>query len=604
MKRFLLIVLLFFSVIFVFSVNIEKAQELFLYYINNYDKQTNDQFLNDVKLLISKELPLYRFYKIWLVGSVEKTDVTKKVGDYLNVIYKQYQGTTDEERLARATFMSYLEAKLERKSFESSFIKASPNFNHFFNTYQNKVVFAARNYFTDLLAKHLGAKIDLPIEIDAPVYNFDFNYFPRYKEKGYDYELQYLASDPEFVKTFNKYLQILSENPETIEKQIGRYGGLLQRSIIKVIAGLKNNYSEIFSTIAPSHVSYWWIRWIVYALLILVTFFVLKKWSLTIFIISIIEIVYLFFGFDVLSNSSSTIYGLISVFGFISAILIFMRQKEILALVMSLLVILSFFVPTFYSKDLLMKNNVDFENSIFFEELVGDVLKDNYSRFSNIIKGLLTQSNSSIIETEDIVRRLAINTKNFQEKIQDPKYLSVNNFEQRIEDFKTIAKEFENYQIEENIRKRKYASFEKDVLKFTKKIAEISSKKFEDNFLQEITKKLNFEEVEPTVTKINDTLEKVEDMKSAPIKFYRTKYGLLAFMFLSIGMFLTSIKYKYDYVWYIAAIISTIFMLINPIEFIVQYGVPTLLVNYSMTIPIIVVPGIVMFLKRIIPHKG
>ena len=606
MKRFSLIIVLLLFVLAAFSLDIEKSQELFLQYVDDYDNSSANGFISVIKPLINKELPLYRFYKIWLVGSVEKSDVTKKVGDYLNVIYREFQGTEDEEKLARAAFMAYLEAKLERKGFESSFIKASPNFNQFFNSYQNKVILITRNYYTDLLAKHLGAKIDLPIDIEAPYYDFKFDYTPRYKESGYEFEIQALASNPEFVKTFNQYLQILSENPSTTEKKILRYGGLLQRSIIKVIAGLKNTYAEIFAKIAPNSYSFWWLRWVVYALLIVLTVFVFKhkSWNVTIILISLVEIVYLFLGFDILSNSASTIYGLISFFGFIVAGLIFIKQRRILASLMSLIVLISFLVPTYYSQDLVMKNNVDFENSIYFDELANDVLKDSYSKFSNIIKGLLTQSNSSIIETEDIVQRLKTNAKNFEEKIQDSKYMNVENFDRRIDDFKKVALEFENYRIEENIRKRKYRSFEGEILTFSKEIAKISSSKFENLFLEEINKKLNYDEVKPTLNKIKKTLDETNDMKRAPIKFYRTNYGLLTFIFVSIALFLTAVKFKYDFIWYIAALFSSILMFINPIEFIVQYGVPTIFVSYNLVIPLISIPAIVMLIRRIIPQKG
>lgn len=606
MKRFLLVVFLFLLSLSLFSLDIETSKTLFLQYIENYENPLNDDFLSAIKSLIDKELPLYRFYKIWLVGSVEKTEVTKKVGDYLNVIYEKYQGGSDEEKLARAAFMAYLEAKLERKNFESSFIKASPNFNQFFNSYQNKVVLIARNYFTDLLAKHLGADIDLPVDIDAPYYDFDFNYTPRYKVSGYEFEMQYLANDPEFVKTFNQYLKTLSENPSTIEKQILRYGGLLQRSIIKVIAGLKNIYSEIFAKIAPRDFNLWSLRWIFYIILIVLSLIIFKqkKWNFVIILISLVEILYLFLGFDYLSSSSSTIYGLVSLFGFISAGLIFLKQRNITALLMSFIVLLSFFIPTYYSPDLVMKNNLDFEDSIYFSELTNDVLKDNYSKFSNVVKGLLTQSNSSIIETEDIVRRLKTNALNFEKKIQDSKYLNVDNFDKRIEDFKNVALEFENYQIEENIRKRKYYSYEKEILDFAQKIAKISSEKFENLFLTEITKKLNYEEVKPTLNKIKIKLENIKDLENVPVKFYRTKYGLLTFVLVSIALFLTAVKFKYDFIWYIAALISSIFMLINPVEFIVQFGVPTIHITYKFVIPLILIPGIVMIIKKLIPYKG
>jgi hypothetical protein len=45
-------------------------------------------------------------------------------------------------------------------------------------------------------------------------------------------------------------------------------------------------------------------------------------------------------------------------------------------------------------------------------------------------------------------------------------------------------------------------------------------------------------------------------------------------------------------------------MIINPIEFIVQFGVPTIFVSYNLVIPLISIPAIVMLLRKIIPLKG
>jgi hypothetical protein len=182
--------------------------------------------------------------------------------------------------------------------------------------------------------------------------------------------------------------------------------------------------------------------------------------------------------------------------------------------------------------------------------------------------------------------------------------LNIENFDQRIDDFKKVALEFENYRIEENIRKRKYGSFEKQILTFSKEIARISSSKFENLFVEETNKKLNYDEVKPTLDKIKNTISETNDMERAPLKFYRAKYGLLTFVFISVALFLTSIKFKYDFIWYVAALLSSIFMIINPIEFIVQFGVPTIFVSYNLVIPLISIPAIVMLLRKIIPLKG
>ncbi|QTA37984.1 hypothetical protein JYK00_00020 [Thermosipho ferrireducens] len=600
MKHFVSVIIMVIFVTTIFGLDLQKAESIYLNYLEAYSKKLDEPFVNDIRPIIERELPLYRFYKIRLVGSVEKTDVTKKVGDYLNVIYRKFKGTSEEEQFARAAFFAYLEAILERKKFGPSFIKASPNFNQFFNSYQNKVIFAARSYFTDLLAAHLGADIELPYDIDAPHYNFEFNYKPRYKG-GYDYEIKYLTSSEELIKAFSSYVELLSKKkPEIIGKSIGRYGGLMQRNIIKVIAGLKNDYSEKIAEITPKAANFWWIRWFVYGGLLAIIFYMKKNWELILTLISISEIIYLFIAFDSLSTGNAALYGLISFFAFLSSIYIFFKNRRYLQFSMAILLLISLFVPTFFIKELVMANNSGFDNSVYYDTLFGDVVKDQYSKFSNIIKNLTSIVNSSIGETEDIVQRLKIRTKALDGKIKDENYMNVVSFEKRIFDVKNIEDELENYQIEEGIRYKQYKSSEKALKSFSKKLSRIVDEKFEADYLKELGKKLYYPEIQPTLSKIEETIKNVEDSKSAPATFIKEKWGIITFLTLSIAMFLSAVNFKQDVLWYVASIISGILMLINPLDFLVQYGVPILKVNYSFAIPIVLIPVVVLTIVRIL----
>lgn len=468
MKRIILLIFSLTIAVSLFSIDLEKSKELFLNYIKIFDNP-DDEFLLQVKNSIEKDLPLYRYYKIELVGSVEKTDVTKGVGDYLNVIYNSYVSKDYSKQLARAAFFAYLEAKLERKSFESSFIKSSPNFNQFFNNYQSKVIFAARNYISDLFAKHLGASdINLPYDIDAPYFDFNFEYKPKFTQKEFENEIKILLNDKEIVKKFNEYLELISKNPERITFFINRYTGLMQRNIIRNISNLKNYFSEYFAQNTPKNISYWWIRWLVY--IVIVTFFIkYKKWNLAIAIISIIEIIYLFVAFDILSNTDANIYGLIAFSTIIASSLIILKKGKIFNLVVLSLIIVSFFIPSFFTKSLNMKEQSSFQDSIYFNQLVQDVLKDKYSTFSNIVTKTLTIVNSSINNTESISNRISIISKELEKKVKTPEYKSIENFNDRIKDIENLKGEISNYIIEEQINKKQLNGAKKDIEKFSKK---------------------------------------------------------------------------------------------------------------------------------------
>ena len=604
MKRLIIFILIISLVISLFSIDIEKAKEKFLYYIENFDSSnTNDEFLLNIRDSIKNYLPIYRYYKIELVGSVEKTDVSKKIGDHLNVIYKQNISNDFNEQLARAAFFSYLEANLERKKFESSYIKSSTNFNTFFNSYQSKVIFAVRNYIADLFAKHLGANIDLPYDIDAPYYSFNFDYTPRFNNKDFLNEIENILKDSEIQKNFSTYLELIKKNPQKITLGINRYSGLLQRNIIKKVSSLKNEFADFFAKAAPKKVNFWWVRWIIY--IVLATLLIKhKKWNLLILLVSISEIVYLFFGFDILSNTDATIYGLLVFFSLITAIGISLKNKKIFENIILGILVLSFFIPSFYTSELHMSNIPEFESSAYFNELADDVLKDKYSKFSNITRDLTTIVNSSIIETEGIIKRLSINLNNFNQKIKEPEYKNVNNFDNRISDFKKLSLEFENYQIEENIRKKQFKRAENKLENFAKNLASLSSQRFEEEFLKELNYKLNFEEVKPTLEKIRQITSNTKDKVNMPIAFYKTKFGIITFILFGIGILLYSLKNKISIVWFIAATISSILMLINPITFIVQHGVPTLSISYNICIPILTIISILMVIKSSLTLKG
>ncbi|ABR29895.1 hypothetical protein SU69_00105 [Thermosipho melanesiensis] len=602
MKRIILLIFSLTIAVSLFSIDLEKSKELFLNYIKIFDNP-DDEFLLQVKNSIEKDLPLYRYYKIELVGSVEKTDVTKGVGDYLNVIYNSYVSKDYSKQLARAAFFAYLEAKLERKSFESSFIKSSPNFNQFFNNYQSKVIFAARNYISDLFAKHLGASdINLPYDIDAPYFDFNFEYKPKFTQKEFENEIKILLNDKEIVKKFNEYLELISKNPERITFFINRYTGLMQRNIIRNISNLKNYFSEYFAQNTPKNISYWWIRWLVY--IVIVTFFIkYKKWNLAIAIISIIEIIYLFVAFDILSNTDANIYGLIAFSTIIASSLIILKKGKIFNLVVLSLIIVSFFIPSFFTKSLNMKEQSSFQDSIYFNQLVQDVLKDKYSTFSNIVTKTLTIVNSSINNTESISNRISIISKELEKKVKTPEYKSIENFNDRIKDIENLKGEISNYIIEEQINKKQLNGAKKDIEKFSKKIAKFSSEKFENIFLKEFEKRVNFEEISPLIDTTKKIVASTKDLTNYRIYFYKTKYGIISFVLISVALFLYVLNNKNFIIWAISAFVSSIFMLINPIEFFVQKGVPTLNINYNFSIPILLLVSILILIKAI-PKKG
>ncbi|MGB9615637.1 MAG: hypothetical protein ACPL3B_09050, partial [Fervidobacterium sp.] len=158
-KRKVLAVLLLLCISFTFfALDLKQAED---YYKSFFESPS--PYGSYIKKLIYNDLPLYRFFKIYMVGSTEKSETTKRTGDYL-INLKPFDGVgTDEEKLARAIYLTYWEAKLNNRTIDVEIIKNSPIFNEFFSNYQIRVSDAFRNYTQDLVAYLLGVNVPLDL---------------------------------------------------------------------------------------------------------------------------------------------------------------------------------------------------------------------------------------------------------------------------------------------------------------------------------------------------------------------------------------------------------------------------------------------------------
>ncbi|MFN3691826.1 MAG: hypothetical protein ACK4R7_02930, partial [Fervidobacterium sp.] len=166
-KFFILVIILFTFLLFnfshLFALDIGTSEKLYLSYF-----EKSSQFGNYVRQAIYQDLPLYRYFKIYFVGSAEKSESTKKTGDYLLSLKPFESVSSDEESLARSIFLTYWEAKLNFKTFDEELIKNSPIFNEFFSQYQMRVAEAIGNFVQDLTAYLFGADLTNDIENIIP----------------------------------------------------------------------------------------------------------------------------------------------------------------------------------------------------------------------------------------------------------------------------------------------------------------------------------------------------------------------------------------------------------------------------------------------------
>ncbi|MFN6991801.1 MAG: hypothetical protein ACK4MM_03645, partial [Fervidobacterium sp.] len=148
---------------YLFALDLSSSEKLYLSYF-----ESSSRFGNYVRQSIDHDLPFYRYFKIYFVGSAEKSESTKKTGDYLLSLKPFENVNSDEEALARSIFLTYWEAKLNFKAFDEELIKNSPIFNEFFSQYQSRVAEAIGNFVQDLVAYLFGIELQYNLENIVP----------------------------------------------------------------------------------------------------------------------------------------------------------------------------------------------------------------------------------------------------------------------------------------------------------------------------------------------------------------------------------------------------------------------------------------------------
>lgn len=593
---YLLITITFLILVFpslVFGLDMTKAQEIYKSYFS-----PSSDFHQFVISHINGDLPLYRFLKIYMVGSTEKTETTKKTGDYLEALKPMEGANSDEERLARAVYLSYWESKLNNRSFDKELIKSSPIFNSFFNEYQIRLVDAFGNYAQDLAAYLFGADINLvyiPEELKKLRTNVigDYEYTPVYNGE----ELQAITlimQEPEVLKTLEEVILEAAKSAKDLDPEmlILRTRGTIFRSTYALIAGIKDEIAREFAMITPKELNLAWIRWVVYMIAFFIWFYFFKDIRVPLLLIIASETVYIGAFMNIQSTSDGMIYGIVMTIALLFSMFYFLFKKQFTLFSISLATALVVFLPSFATKDLLMPET--FGESPFYNSLISEVLQEPLSIVQRRLKNYNTTVNESIEKFNILLNDAGIDTFNLSEE-----YFAPEGFGKRIEYAKSLlgnvadkalVKEVNDFVYFETKRYEKVekliSEFEKDFRRF----ASVSSKGFRDTLVEFVESQFNGAHKDRLLKAISSTQRKPYIL----LPTYKIYYSLSAVILISLALFLIALKRDEAFIPLVGSFAVSVLTLFKTQTVFIQVGVPSVSVYISWLIPYTLILAVIL----------
>ncbi len=545
-----------------------------------------------VKKVVEKELPLYRFIKLWAVGSEEKSESAIKTGDFLNEYYKTVEKENDDSALALAMYLTYLDSKLNSKRFNVSFIQGSVVFNEFFNDYQVRLLDAFGNYAQDLTAYYLGKDVELP---ERPNLGLDR------KKEIFEYSLVYNGEEfasIEILLQDETIQNILKENIESALKNedgfdtetlIFRTRGMIVRRLFGEIARLKSKFAEDFVSITPVKKDFWWIRIVIYVLLF--GYFVIKRMNLKlpVLIFLIIESVYAGTVFNFNSLGQGLLYGLILLISFVLSTGIYIYKKKYLLALISLITIFTLFLPVLWTDSI--KIDGDFKVSVFYNSLINDLFQDRFGFFEKTVRELNTLVNESIRDFDNIV----FDIEDVSETLYEP-----HNFKGRIEFVNKLLKEnkdpyLEEYVYNEAKREKKFAKLIAKIENYAAKVYRI--KGLEDDVFNVIRKTFD----ERIAEKLLETLGVEETDQRFGIIGSRVKNTLVATILFYLGILFLALGFEEGIIPLFASFGTSLMTFFGLQEVFVEFGVPNIFVTSTFVFPWILISLVIvgfLYLKK------
>lgn len=572
---------------YLFALDIDTSKKLYLSYF-----EKSSQFGSYVRQAIYEELPLYRYFKIYFVGSAEKSESTKKTGEYLLGLNPFKDAKSDEEALARSIFMSYWEAKLNYKNFDEELIKNSPVFNEFFSQYQARVAEAFGNFAQDLAAYLLGVNFSNNFDKNIPesILNLkksiisNFDYTPAYNGEEKE-TIDILLNNKDVIETISSIIMEVQQNTSNIEPEmlIMRTRGLIFRSVYAHIAGLKDELASIFVGITPKEKNLSWIRWIVYVAVLAFGYLLFKNFNIPITFIIAAETVYMGAFFNIQSTVDGMLYGLLLAIFILFSIGYYTYKKRYALVLISTLALAFLFIPSFFTEDLLIKNS--FSSSPFYEILYDETFKDPLGSIQENLKSFNSIANESIQAFSNLLYELEVEGKEPEDSLEPE------NFSSRLAFAKKLRGEYgkdseklaiiDDFVYFENTRKKKAEKIIARSEKLFVKIASISSSDFKNKIIDFIESNYSENISKYLVSKVKSSRK----LAYAAVPTYKVKTALIGTILLFAALFLNALNLSEAFIPLVGSIAVYILTLLKTQILFVQVGVPVLTIYTNIAIP-------------------
>ncbi len=632
-KLVILLITLIFSLT-AFTIDVEAVRDVYANLIQAYNEEesaSNEEFVSFFQEL--NNLGLYRFYRTQMIGSAEYVDRPTNVQTYLSQIYDnvQSQFTTIEEKLAFAGFLVYVQSDLSGEQITQEMIRSMPAYFATVQDYTRSLENDALTYFGNVIIYSLG------IVDTAPFTNIE-----RFESDAEILDTRFYIYEGE---TNPEYDEIILENKESLEKGIQQLAqsGITGRPLQIAIDQLSYNYvnslinetneqiqqvTYMFIEEGKTGANISFIRIIIYAVLILITFLFLRKYLwVTVLSVFGVEFVYLLTFYNPIKDIvSSFLYGsyiVTFVFLFL-AVLLFksfgkktkMREK-VINFSIFFLVLLTLFVPSYYSYDLLMEKNTQFDNSTFETQLLNDVvayphaplhktisslnshLGSEYSKVNTFYRSTFSSFLADLLNAEVLSNLQGSSVQTNREGLKIDK---VENYRGVPLDFsKEIADFVNSSEIAERNIYNELGTLKvqvHDVLKF-------SDIEFESKFIDASNQLLQSTDlIDPLLPSLNSFFD-VEKVDKINLKTYNTVFGTKIFLlfFLSLTIFVIFEEKFAKYIslisMYFLSILS--FIKVTPLKVFSQTGYPTIYtvdynINYNFGIILLILTSL-LFLR-------
>jgi hypothetical protein len=599
-----------------FTLDVEAVRDVYTSLIQTYNSDgnlSNEEFNSFFQEL--NNLGLYRFYRTQMIGSAEYVDRPTNIQTYLSQIYDNVESqlTTIEEKLAFAGFLVYVQSDLSGEQITQEMIRSMPAYFATVQDYTRSLENDALTYFGNVIIYSLG------IVDTAPFTNIE-----RFESKAEILDKRFYIYEGEANPEFN---EIILENRESLEQGIQQLvqSGITGRPLQIAIDQLSYNYvnslidetnrqvqqvTQIFIEEGKTGTNISFIRIIIYAVLILITFLFLRKYLwVTALSIFGVEFVYLLTFYNPIKDTiSSFLYGsyiVTFVFLFL-AVLLFKSfgkktnfTEKIINFSIFFLVLLTLFVPSYYSYDLLMQNNTQFDNSTFETQLLNDVVVYPHAPLHKTISSLNSHLGSEYSKANTFYRSTFAS---FLDDLLNSQVLS--NLQgssvqtnrdglkiDKVQNYRSIPLDFSKEVIDfvnsSEIAERNIYN-ELDALKVqANDVLKFSDAEFESKFIETSNQLLQSTDlIDPLLPSIK-TFFDVEKVDKINLRAYNTVYGTKIFLLFFLSLTILVIfeekitKFVSLISMYIISILS--FIQVTPLQVFSQTGYPSIhTVDYTI----------------------